>query len=86
MAATTEKGPRPYGRGTSSVVSFVVAIVAMNRVDVVDLELFSVLLSAEHFCGKNFTTVPFPNDSCFRFAANSRSSFSSTSVIPLQYL
>ena len=26
--------PRPYGRGTSSVVSFVVA---MNRVDVVDL-------------------------------------------------
>ena len=26
--------PRPYGRGTSSVVSFVVA---MNRVDVVEL-------------------------------------------------
>ena len=37
MAATTEEVPRPYGRGTSSVVSFVVAIVAMNRVDVVDL-------------------------------------------------
>ena len=34
MAATTEEAPRPYGRGTSSVVSFVVA---MNRVDVVDL-------------------------------------------------
>ena len=34
MAATTEDVPRPYGRGTSSVVSFVVA---MNRVDVVDL-------------------------------------------------
>ena len=37
MAATTGEVPRPYGRGTSSVVSFVVAIVAMNRVDVVDL-------------------------------------------------
>ena len=34
MAATTDEVPRPYGRGTSSVVSFVVA---MNRVDVVDL-------------------------------------------------
>ena len=34
MAATTEEGLRPHGRGTSSVVSFVVA---MNRVDVVDL-------------------------------------------------
>ena len=34
MAATTEEVPRPYGRGTSSVVCFVVA---MNRVDVVDL-------------------------------------------------
>ena len=34
MAATTEEVPRPYGRGTYSVVSFVVA---MNRVDVVDL-------------------------------------------------
>ena len=34
MAATTEEVPRPYGRGTSSVVSFVVA---MNKVDVVDL-------------------------------------------------
>ena len=34
LAATTEEVPRPYGRGTSSVVSFVVA---MNRVDVVDL-------------------------------------------------
>ena len=34
MAATTEEVPRPYGSGTSSVVSFVVA---MNRVDVVDL-------------------------------------------------
>ena len=33
MAATTEDVPRPYGRGTSSVVSFVVA---MNIVDVVD--------------------------------------------------
>ena len=37
MAATTEEVPRPYGRGTSSVVSFVAAIVAMNRVDVVDV-------------------------------------------------
>ena len=34
MAATTEEVPRPYGRGTSSVVSFVVAT---NRVDVVEL-------------------------------------------------
>ena len=34
MAATTEEVPQPYGRGTSSVVSFVVA---MNRVDVVEL-------------------------------------------------
>ena len=34
MAATTEEVPRPYDRGTSSVVSFVVA---MNRVDVVEL-------------------------------------------------
>ena len=34
MAATTEEVPQPYSRGTSSVVSFVVA---MNRVDVVDL-------------------------------------------------
>ena len=34
MAATTEEMPRPYGRGTSSVLSFAVA---MNRVDVVDL-------------------------------------------------
>ena len=34
MAATTEEVPRLYGRGTSSVVSFVVA---MNRVDVVEL-------------------------------------------------
>ena len=34
MAASTEDVPRPYGRGTSSVVSFVVA---MKRVDVVDL-------------------------------------------------
>ena len=34
MAATKEEVPRPCGRGTSSVVSFVVA---MNRVDVVEL-------------------------------------------------
>ena len=34
MAAATEAMPRPYGRGASSVVSFVLA---MNRVDVVDL-------------------------------------------------
>ena len=34
MAATTEQVWRPYGRGTSSVVSFVVAV---SRVDVVDL-------------------------------------------------
>ena len=34
MAATTEEVPRPNGRGISSVVSFVVA---MNRVDVVEL-------------------------------------------------
>ena len=34
MAANTKEVPRPYGRGISSVVSFVVA---MNRVDVVDL-------------------------------------------------
>ena len=36
MAVTTEEVPRPYGRGTSSVVSFVVAI---NRIDVVDLDV-----------------------------------------------
>ena len=34
MAATIEEVPRPYGRGTFSVVSFVVA---MNKVDVVEL-------------------------------------------------
>ena len=34
MAATTEEVPRPYGRGTSSVVS---VVVAMNRVDAVEL-------------------------------------------------
>ena len=34
MAATTEEVLRPYGRSTSSVVSFVLA---MNRVDVVEL-------------------------------------------------
>ena len=34
MAAATEGVPRPYGRRTSSVVAFVVA---MSRVDVVDL-------------------------------------------------
>ena len=34
MAATTEEVPRPCGRGTSSVVSLVVA---MNRVEVVEL-------------------------------------------------
>ena len=34
MANTTEELPRPYGRSTYSVVSFVVA---MNRVDVVEL-------------------------------------------------
>ena len=34
MAATTKEVPRPYGRGTLPVVSFVVA---MNRGDVVDL-------------------------------------------------
>ena len=34
MAATTEEVPRPYGHDTSSVVSFVVA---MNRVDAVEL-------------------------------------------------
>ena len=34
MAATTKGVPRPCGRGTFSVVFFVVA---MNRVDVVDL-------------------------------------------------
>ena len=34
LAATTEKVPRSYGRGASSVVSFVVA---MNRIDVVEL-------------------------------------------------
>ena len=36
MSATTGEMPRPYGRSTSSVVSFVVA---MNRVDVVDLDV-----------------------------------------------
>ena len=51
--ATTEEVPRPYGRGTSSygrgtssVVSFVVA---MNRVDVVELvvDLVDVDLDAD---------------------------------------
>ena len=39
--------PRPYGRGTSSVVFFVVA---MNRVDVVDLvvDLIDVDLDVDH--------------------------------------
>ena len=34
----------------------------------------------------NFSTVPFPKDSCFRFDANSLSSDSSDSDISLQYL
>ena len=46
MAASTEEVPRPYGRGTSSVVSFVVA---MNRVDVVvlDVDLVDVDLDVD---------------------------------------
>ena len=44
MAATTEEVPRPSGRGTSSVVSFVVA---MNRIDVVDLVVDLVDLNLE---------------------------------------
>ena len=57
MAATTEEVPRPYGRGTSSVVSFVVA---MNRVDVVELvvDLVDLYLEVDRgrrprhlFCG-----------------------------------
>ena len=40
MAATTEEVPRPYGRGTSSVVSFVLAL---NRVNVVAVTTILVL-------------------------------------------
>ena len=40
MAATTEEVPRPYGRGTSSVVSFVMAL---NRVNVVAVTTILVL-------------------------------------------
>ena len=36
LAATAEEGPRAYGRGTPYVVSFVVA---MNRAEVVDLDV-----------------------------------------------
>ena len=40
MAATTEEVPRPYGRSTSSVVSFVLAL---NRVNVVAVTTILVL-------------------------------------------
>ena len=40
MAATTEEVPRPHGRGTSSVVSFVLAL---NRVNVVAVTTILVL-------------------------------------------
>ena len=40
LAATTEEVPRPYGRGTSSVVSFVLAL---NRVNVVAVTTILVL-------------------------------------------
>ena len=40
MAATTEEVPRPYGRGTSAVVSFVMAL---NRVNVVAVTTIFVL-------------------------------------------
>ena len=40
MAATTEEVPRPYGRGTSSVVSFVMAL---NRLNVVVVTTIFVL-------------------------------------------
>ena len=50
MAATTEEVPRPYGRGTSSVVSFVVA---MNRVDVVELVVDLVDVDSGNSCIMN---------------------------------
>ena len=40
LAATTEEVPRPYGRGTSSVVSFVMAL---NRLNVVVVTTIFVL-------------------------------------------
>ena len=57
------RGAAASGRGPSSVVSFVVAIVAMNRVDVVDLvvdlvdvdldvDLVDVDLDVVPFCGR----------------------------------
>ena len=57
LAATTEEVPRPYGRGTSSVVSFVVA---MNRVDVVELvvDLVDVDLNVD-LVDVDLDVVPF---------------------------
>ena len=56
MAAATEEVPRPYGRGTSSVDSFVVAMNGVNVVDLVvdlvdvdlDVDLVDVDLDVDH--------------------------------------
>ena len=51
MAATTEEVPRPYGRGTSSVVSFVVAMKRVEAaelvVDLVDVDLDVALVDVD---------------------------------------
>ena len=45
LAATTKEVPRPYGRATSFAVSFVLAL---NRVNVVDVTLILVLHVGGH--------------------------------------
>ena len=71
MAATTEEVPRPYGRGTSSVVSFVVA---MKRVDVVDLDvdLVDVDLAVSLCDGPRSVLFSFGlvAPTCFGFCSN----------------
>ena len=51
MAAITEEVPRPYGRSTSSVVSFVVAMKTVDVVelivDVVDVDLDVALVDVD---------------------------------------
>ena len=48
MAATTEEVPRPYGRGTSSVVSFVSAVNGVNVVAVTTILVLHVGVIGHH--------------------------------------
>ena len=83
MAAITVAAPRPYGRSTSSVVAFVVA---MNRVDVVDLvvdlvdvntdiDLVDVDLDVAHLVDVDLVDILF--ESCLSHTSSSRSPLTS---------